>query len=252
MSGLELAFLISGAALAGLVQGIAGFAFSTVAMSIWVWGLDPALAAAMAVFGSWAGQMVALARVRRPWHMADLGPLLAGAAVGIPLGTALLPLLNADVYKLIFGCILLIWCPAMLLSDALPVVRGGGRLADGLAGMVGGVMGGIGGVTGLAPTLWCTLRGMNKNHQRDVVQNFNLATLSTTLAVYLYSGTLSKSMWPALPVVAVALLVPALWGSRIYKGLSDLAFRRLVLWLLSFAGLAMLLASAVRLLGQGG
>ncbi len=250
MSETELIFLVAGAALAGLVQGIAGFAFSTVAMSVWVWGLDPALAAAMAVFGSWTGQMVALAKVRRPWHMADLAPLLAGAAVGIPLGAAVLPFLNTDIYKLIFGCILLVWCPAMLLSDTLPVIRAGGRLADAMAGMVGGVMGGIGGVTGLAPTLWCTLRGMNKNHQRDVVQNFNLATLSATLAVYLYGGTLTPAMWPALPVVAVALLVPALWGARIYNGLSDLAFRRVVLVLLSFAGLAMLLASGTRLLSQ--
>ena len=40
-----------GAAIAGLVQGISGFAFSMVAVSIWVWGLDPKFAATMAVFG---------------------------------------------------------------------------------------------------------------------------------------------------------------------------------------------------------
>ncbi|MGH9218694.1 MAG: hypothetical protein ACRD1W_05305, partial [Vicinamibacterales bacterium] len=34
----ELWILAFGAAVAGLVQGISGFAFAMVAMSIWVWG----------------------------------------------------------------------------------------------------------------------------------------------------------------------------------------------------------------------
>ena len=36
----ELAVLLAGAALAGFVQGLSGFAFSMVSMSIWVWALD--------------------------------------------------------------------------------------------------------------------------------------------------------------------------------------------------------------------
>ena len=37
----EMWLLAFGAAIAGLVQGISGFAFAMVAMSIWVWGVDP-------------------------------------------------------------------------------------------------------------------------------------------------------------------------------------------------------------------
>jgi hypothetical protein len=40
--------MAGGAAIAGLVQGISGFAFAMVAMSIWVWGVEPQLAAVMA------------------------------------------------------------------------------------------------------------------------------------------------------------------------------------------------------------
>ena len=39
-----------GAIVAGFVQGLSGFAFGMVAMSFWVWVLDPRLAAALAVF----------------------------------------------------------------------------------------------------------------------------------------------------------------------------------------------------------
>ena len=39
----DLLILGFGAAVAGLVQGISGFAFAMVAMAIWVWGVDPQL-----------------------------------------------------------------------------------------------------------------------------------------------------------------------------------------------------------------
>lgn len=245
----EWLLLVLGAAAAGLVQGIAGFGFSTVAMSFWVWGLEPTLAAAMAVFGSWCGQVVAALSLRRPLRMQALWPFLLGAALGIPLGVGVLPYLDPDRYKLFFGCVLLVWCPIMLLSNALPVLHSDKRWADAVAGALGGVMGGIAGVTGLAPALWCTLRGMNKALQRDVVQNFNLATLSATLLAYSWRGTLHAGMLHSVFWVGLALLLPSLLGSRIYKGLSDLAFRRVVLLLLLFSGIAMVLASGLRLLG---
>lgn len=240
--------LITGAAVAGFVQGLSGFAFSMVAMSFWVWGLEPRVAAVMAVFGSLTGQLVAVFSVRRALSLQDLAPFLAGGAVGVPLGVAVLPHLNPAAFKLGLGTVLVVWCPLMLFSRHLPVLKAGGRLGDGLAGLAGGVMGGLGGVTGAVPTLWCTLRGFAKERQRGVIQNFNLATLAMTMAGYVATGAVTRDMLPLLPAVAAALLLPALLGARVYVGLSEAAFRRLVLSLLSLSGLAMVVASLPRLL----
>ena len=49
-------------------------------------------------------------------------------------------------------------------------------------------------------------------------------------------------------IVAPAMLLPSLLGARIYRGLSPLAFRRVVLLLLSAAGLAMVAAGLPALL----
>jgi uncharacterized membrane protein YfcA len=244
----ELWLLVVGAAVAGFVQGLSGFAFGMVAMSFWVWGLEPRVAAVMAVFGSLTGQVVAVVSSRRGFRLAALAPFLAGGAVGIPLGIAVLPHLNADLFKLALGGVLVVFCPIMLFSSSLPKVSRGGRVADGVAGAVGGFMGGIGGFTGVVPTLWCTLRGMAKDEQRAIIQNFNLAALAFTMAGYLASGLVTRDMWPLLPLVAVALLVPSLIGARIYVGLSEAAFRRLVLNLLSLSGVAMLASAVPRLL----
>lgn len=239
----DLPLLVVGAIVAGFVQGLSGFGFSMVAMSLWAWGLEPRVAAVMAVFGSVIGQIVIAFSVRRPISLRVLAPFLAGGIVGIPIGVTILPYLNPHLFRLVLGLMLVIWCPIMLFSHHLPRVTAGGRLTDALIGAAGGVMGGIGGFTGVVPTLWTTLRGLEKDHQRAIIQNFNLATLSFTMAAYVATGAVTADMIPAMPVVAVALLVPSVLGAKAYVGLSQAAFRRVVLSLLTLSGVAMLTAS---------
>jgi len=241
----QLAMLAFGAAIAGLVQGISGFAFSMVAVSIWVWTIDPQLAAVMAVFGGWFGQVISALRVRRGWHLDILWPFVLGSAIGIPLGTQLLDLLDPNRFKLVLGALLVICCSMMLATAKLPQVRRGGRTADAAVGLLGGIMAPLSGFSGLAPALWCTLRGYNKDEHRAVIQNFNLIVLSATVAFNAASGRLRPAMWPQMAVVAGALILPALWGSKIYIGMSPQAFRKTVLWLLVLAGVVML-SSALR------
>ena len=242
MSG-ELLLLVVGAAVAGLVQGVAGFAFSMVAMSFWVWAIEPRVAAAMAVFGSLAGQVLAALTVRRPLVASTLLPFLAGGAIGIPLGVLALPHFDAALFKLAIGAILVVCCPAMLLAGIGPRITAGGRIADALAGALGGVMGGLGGFTGVAPSLWCTLRGYDKDLQRSVIQNFNLAMLSMTMASYVLAGAITPDMLPKFALVLAALVVPSFLGARIYLGISALGFRRVVLGVLFVAGMLMIAAS---------
>jgi hypothetical protein len=239
----ELLLLAGGAALAGLVQGISGFAFAMVAMSVWVWGIEPRLAAVMAVSGGLVGQVIAIFTVRRGLRLAALLPFLVGGLLGVPLGTWALPHLDPAAFKLTLGLFLVVCCPTMLLAHRIPRIRAGGRWADGLIGLCGGVMGGIGGFSGVLPSLWITLRGWDKDLQRSVIQNFSLMALTVTLASYVASGLATADMWPKFAVVVPALLLPSLIGARIYHGLSPEAFRRVVLVLLTCAGVAMLAAA---------
>lgn len=238
-----------GAAAAGFVQGLSGFAFSMVSLSIWAWALDPQLAALLAIFGGWMGQVIAaMTAQRRAVDKALLWPFLVGGLCGVPLGLWLLPRLDVAAFKLALGVMLVVWCPLMLASAWLPRIRGG-RIGDALVGAAGGLMGGIGGFSGVVPTLWCTLRGFDRDAQRAVIQNFNLAMLSVALGLHLVAGHYTLAMLPLLAIVAAAVLVPVLLGARLYIGLSDLAFRRVVLSLLTASGVA-ILASALPVLLQ--
>src|SRR5262249_27574949 len=239
---IEIWILGLGAALAGLVQGISGFAFAMVAMSIWVWGVNPQLAAAMAVFGGWAGQVISVLRVRRGGHYSILWAFVLGSAIGIPIGSRLLPLLDPNRFKLVLGSLLVLGCSAMLATSSLPSIQTGGRVADAAVGILGGVMAPLSGFSGLAPALWCTLRGYKKDEHRAVLQNFNLIVLSATFMSNVWSGRVRAQNLPQMAVVAGSMVLPAGWGSKIYFGLSPAAFRKGVLWVLVFAGVVMLAA----------
>jgi len=232
--------LILGAAVAGLVQGLSGFAFGLVATSIWVWTLPPQLVAVMSVFGALTGQIVAAITTRRSVMWPRLAPLLAGGLCGLPLGLWLLPRLDSVSFQLGVGALLAVWCPVMLVSGRIPRIQRGGRWADALAGAAGGITGALGGFTGPLPTLWCTLRGWDKDTLRAVVQNFNLAMLSLTFAGYLAAGVVTGPMLPQLGAVAAALLGPVLVGARLYTAISPDAFKRVVLTVLAFTGVALL------------
>lgn len=57
-------------------------------------------------------------------------------------------------------------------------------------------------------------------------------------------------MLPSFGVVLLAMALPALLGTRVYLGISEQAFRRVVLGLLTLSGLAMLVAALPPLLGR--
>ncbi|KQP49073.1 sulfite exporter TauE/SafE family protein [Pseudorhodoferax sp. Leaf274] len=236
-----------GAVVAGFVQGLSDFAFGLVAMSLWAWTLEPRLAAVLAVFGALTGQVIAAVSVRRGFDAQRLLPFVLGGLLGVPLGVLLLPRLDVEWFKVVLGTLLVLWCPAMLMAKNLPRITRGGRLADGAVGLAGGVMGGIGGFTGTLPTLWCTLRGFDKDAQRAVIQNFNLSMLAVTMSTYVATGLVTRKMLPLFAIVAPAMLVPTLLGARLYIGISEARFRQIVLGLLTMSGIVLLASALPRL-----
>jgi uncharacterized protein len=243
-----LVYVILGACAAGFIQGLSGFAFGLTAMAFWVWAVPPQLAAPMVVFGSLIGQMMAVGSLRHAFDLKRALPFILGGVVGVPSGAALLPHIDQTVFKAAIGALLAVWCPTMLAIRNLPRIHHGGKLADGAVGLIGGVMGGLGGLTGPAPTLWCSLRGWDKDAQRAVFQSFNLVMHALTLSVYAVSGLITRDAAGMFVVIAPAMIVPALIGARLYARFSDTTFRRLILVLLLISGLVLLASTVPKLL----
>jgi uncharacterized membrane protein YfcA len=240
-----LAIVIGGAVLAGFVQGLSGFAFALVALSVWAWAVSPQLAAPLAVFGSLVGQLVALPFTWKGAAIGRIAPFVVGGLLGVPLGVLLLGVLDPAGFKLALGLFLLAYSPAMLFAPSTLAVKWGGRWADAASGWLGGVAGGIGGMAGGIPTLWCTLRGWDKDTQRGVMQAFNITMHVATLTGYvLHGGIITGETLTMFGIIAPALALPVILGALVFRRLDQKAFRRVVLVLL-FASGVVLTASSV-------
>lgn len=228
-----------GAALAGFAQGVSGFAFALVSLSIWAWGIDPTLAAVLTVFGSLVGQLVTLPFVWRGFSLRHALPFIVGGLLGVPLGVQLVGVADPNLFKFGLGLFLLVYCPSMLLLRPDMRIGFGGRLADGAAGWLGGFLGGLAGISGPIPTLWTTLRGWDKDEQRGILQGFNIAMHTATLAIYALTARISGEMATPILVTGVVLVPFAILGVLVFKRLTTIAFRRLVLLVLTVSGLAL-------------
>jgi hypothetical protein len=235
-----LAIVIGGAVLAGFVQGLSGFAFSLAALSVWAWAVEPQTAAPMAVFGSLVGQLVALPLTWKGAKLKRLAPFIVGGLIGVPLGIFLLGVLDPAGFKLGLGVFLLLYCPAMFFAPSTLAVRWGGRWADAVSGWLGGVFGGIGGLAGGIPTLWCTLRGWDKDTQRGVMQAFNITMHVATLSGYVIAGDkINGETLKLFATITPALVIPVVLGALVFRRLDQKAFRRIVLALLFVSGVVL-------------
>jgi len=245
MTATAIAAIVLGTCLAGFVQGLSGFAFGLVALSLWAWTIEPQLAGPMVVWGSWIGQILSLGSVRGGLLWRRALPFVVGGVAGVPVGAWLLRYVDVGAFRGCVGVVLIGYSSAMLFARQLPALRRGGALADGAVGALGGVMGGLGGLTGPAPALWCTLHGWDKDAQRSVFQVFNLAMHTLTLAVYFVGGTLTAAMVPAFALMVPVAVVPTLVGVVVYRRVDEGAFRRVVLGLLLASGVALVVSVAV-------
>lgn len=229
-----------GGALAGFVQGLAGFGFGLVSLAVWSWVLEPDIAVPAVVFGSLVGQLLSMGPLRNGFDMSRMLPFLIGGALGVPAGMWLLSHISPLLFKFGVGLLLCLYCLAMLFLSRVPPVRHGGRLMDGVIGWAGGVASGFGGLPGPIPTIWCTLRGWPKDQQRAVFQGFNLFMHVVTFAAFMAYGLVTKEASKVFLIIAPAILLPSLLGVRLYRHFSDRLFRMIVLGLLLVSGVMLL------------
>ena len=234
-----------GAVCAGFIQGLTGFAFGLVAMSFWVWGLSPQLAAPLVIFASIWGHLLSSfgeqkQRPQLPFRL--VLPYIVAGLMGVPLGTWLLHSIDPQSFKWVLGCFLVVWSPLMLLNPQWSRLQQAGKWADGTVGFLGGILGGLGGFSGALPSAWVMLKNLTKAEQRYILRHFNFAVLVLALLSYVVQGYLGLEHLGYCIVLILAVSIPAMLGARLFYRISEQQFKIIVLGLLFIAGCLMLLS----------
>ena len=236
--------IVGGALVAGFIQGISGFAFSLIATSLWAWTIEPQLVVPTVIFGSLLGQLISIQSVRQNIRPARVGPFLLGGSIGVPIGAALLPLIDVDVFRLVVGSVLVAYSSIVLLGARLPDVGRAGRGGDFALSIVAGTMGGASALSGPPVTLWCAMRGWDKDDQRATYQTFFIVTHTLTMAIYVVSGVLTWHSVSLFGLVGPPILLSSWIGSRWYRGMSGATFTRVLFLVLLVSGLTLVAASS--------
>jgi uncharacterized protein len=102
------------------------------------------------------------------------------------------------------------------------------------------VLAGLTGLPGFIITVWCQLRGWTKDGQRAVFQPVMLAAMVANFVALGIVGAFTPAT-VQLFLLGLPAMVAGLWvGFKLYGRLDDAAFRKVMLALLSIAGLALI------------
>lgn len=235
----ELAIFFIATFVGALVSGIAGFAFGLVASAIWLHVITPAQSAVLIAAFAIVNQGLSLWKLRHALQFSRLWPYLIGAALGIPMGAAVLSWASPSHMRAFVGVALVLFSIYSLARPKLPTVKGG-KYADGIVGGVSGFVGGSTGLAGIPVVIWSTLRGWSKDEQRAVFQPVAIAIFAMVLVWFAGSGMVTTETVRLFVIGLPAVLLGMWLGLRLYGKLNEAAFRTVVLVLLLISGLSLL------------
>jgi len=221
------------------VAGVAGFAFGLIASAIWLHIIPPAQSAPLIAAFAILIQGTTLWQFRHAMRVSRLLPFLAGGAAGVPLGAAVLTLASQDKVRALIGVALILFTLYSLARPPLPAIKGG-RVADGIVGLMSGVLSGSTGLAGIPVIVWANLRLWSKDEQRAVFQPVVVVVFMMTLAWLGGAGVITadtfRLFWIGLPAVLLGTWV----GLKLYGKLNERTFRLVVLVLLLISGVMLL------------
>lgn len=239
LAPLLIATVAGGALLGGIASGLAGFAFAATTLGIYTHVVPPELISPLIVAASLSVQLQIMPKLWRRLDWRTALPFVAGGVIGVPAGVWLLTQLSPDAFRLFAGIVLIVYASVTLAARSLPTVRMENRTVDAGIGWIGGVLGGFAGLSGVVPTIWCSMRRWPKDRQRSVFQLFNTAMHVATLAGYASAGRLTAEVGVLVLIALPAALIGGAIGFRVYNRIDDKAFARVLLVLLGVSGITM-------------
>jgi uncharacterized membrane protein YfcA len=244
MSLETLTFLLLGAVAGGFINGLSGTGTALFALGFYLVVLDPvtavAIVALMSVLAGLQGLWIVRAEIRA--EPRRLLRFMVPGLIGVPIGLSLLDVIDAGTLRISIAVLLIVYGGYFGFRAALPAFSRRTPVVDSLIGFTGGFLGGAASVSGAIPAMWLSLRPWTKSETRAVLQPFNIAILGTTVILLVFKGAYDRTALTALLVTIPSGLVAAQIGIAVFRAISDLFFRRLLILLTLLMGLGILIS----------
>lgn len=219
------------------MQGLSGFGFGLVAMSVLPFFMELTSAVPLIAVYSLTLTLMMGWRHRAGLDRASALPMVVGGVLGIPIGIFFLKSGNPVWVKGTLGTVLMVFALWSLRSNA----RVGAPIANGWglpAGFLGGILGGAFNTSGPPVVIYCSLRAWPKQQTVASLQAFfNVAGIAAVTGHSL-SGLLTPALLWDNMVSIPALLGGLMIGNHLHDRVDQDAFRRVLLGAIFLFGVA--------------
>lgn len=244
MDGVLVVLLIS-LFVGAFVSGLAGFAMGVIVASVWMHFLPPVQCAALVVAFGLITQGYGVWKLRRAFRWRSVAPFIAGGLAGVPLGVFIITHANPAHMRLGVGVLVVLYATYGLARPAIRIALAD-TATDVAAGAVNGLVAGMAGLVGIVITIWCQLRGGEKDAQRMIFQPVMLATSLMSIGAFGTAGAISAET-VKLFLLGVPVAFAGTWlGLRAYGRVNEAGFRQVVLWLLLLSGSSLVVSALAR------
>jgi uncharacterized membrane protein YfcA len=225
---------------AALVSSVVGFAFSALAgaglMHLYA---QPSQAVQIMAVCSVSIQLYCVVAMWNSIQWRRLVPFLAGGVPVAPVGVWLLSRVSYGAFAIGLGSFLVGYGAFMLWRRPSRAWKGSPWI-DVLVGALGGITGGLAAFPGAFVSIWCGMRGWNKEAQRGVVQPYILLMQLVTLLAMRTTHVASHFDAASIEYLVAAVFAAHL-GVAVFRTLGNTQFAWLVNALLMVSGSAMVL-----------
>jgi hypothetical protein len=231
-------------AAAGYVRGYGGFGFSMITVATLSLFMPVDRVVPMVLMLEVIASLVLLPGAWQSVSWSVLAWMLAGVAIGTPLGVRLLRTLHpAPMQGLVAAAIFVL---AVLLLKDVAVRRGPNRTRTVLAGMISGVLNGAAAIGGPPAILLFFSSTAGAAVSRASLIAFFLMTDTLAAGVCAASGIIDTTLVGSALMLSIPMVIGLFAGQRSFKRTSERVFRRRVLLCL----MALSLLTLVQAMGQ--
>jgi uncharacterized membrane protein YfcA len=235
------------AALAGFVQGCAGFGLGMTAAPalMLVLGRDPSFVTPVVLSMSAINSLAGGLEARRSLRWRFLLPLAAGGMAGTPLGIAVLRYVDDTVLRAATGAVVLAFAAALLTGWRRPMPNAPYTLFP--VGLSSGFLGGALAMGGPPAILFLANQGVPRDHFRANLLVYFFISSCFGIALFALSGMYTREVAGAVGGFAAPLLAGTWLGVYLSRRIPEARFRQAVIVAAGLMGL-LLLAGSVRAL----
>ena len=225
-------------ALASFVLGLVGFGNGLVAMALLPFLMSPLTAIAVLTIYTIVFSAAIFVPVRRHLLARPVMELLAGTAVGAPVGVWILGLVPlAALNRLIGGTLVVV---VFLEWAGLNPRRLAGRAWRVGAGVLSGVTGAAVGTPGPPVILYSATQGWSPRTIKANLQAFFVVNQIVILAGYWWVGVLDGQVWSLAASFALPAAAGTALGMLLFSRVDHRRFRQLVFAILLVAGILLI------------